>query len=196
MILPLPSSPGFVSLAIKPESSVATSESGFSRKVQAYDWGGKRWNVTASLGVMSERDAKEWRAFFLRLNGKAGTFYLGDSAHGDPLGAALGSPTLSAFAGNSMSVTGLAPSVVEQLAAGDWLQIGDRLYTVLESVDSDATGAATFTVWPSVPAGTALGVPVIIRGAVGEFRLTGFPEQTSRLDKLQAGFEFVATSEV
>jgi hypothetical protein len=196
VILSPPDSPGFVAMAIKPESVVASSESGFSKKVQVYDWGGKRWTLTASLGVMNERDAKAWRAFFLQLNGRAGTFYLGDSAHGEPLGAALGSPVLSSFTTESAILTGLAPSVVEQFAPGDWLQIGDRLYAVTEKADSDATGACVVKLWPSIPVGTGTGSAVVTRGAVGEFRLTDFPEQASRLDKLQSGFEFSATSEV
>tara|TARA_R110000796_G_scaffold173868_1_gene290823 strand:+ start:14190 stop:14780 length:591 start_codon:yes stop_codon:yes gene_type:complete len=196
MPLTLPAAPGFATFAIRGESVVASAESGFSKQVQVYDWGGKRWTVTASLPVMSLDNAREWEAFFRRLNGRAGTFYLHDAPIMAGRGAARGAPIVATVSGKTLNLTGFLASTVSQVAVGDWLQIGDRLYQAETQADADVTGAASLDVWPEPPSAVTAGDVVILLEPKGEFRLLDTPEIVYRTDGLAAGFEFVAVSEV
>ena len=152
--------------------------------------------VTAALPVMNRENAREWEAFFLALNGRAGTFYLYDSLVMEKRGAAKGAPVVDSISGKSLTVSGFAKNVVGQVEPGDWLQIGDRLYKATTRGSSDALGVCSFDVWPSVPSDVAMGTAIDLNAPRGEFRLTEIPELTYRVDGLLAGFEFVAASEV
>ena len=196
MILTLPTLPGFVDVSIKPESAVAVSESSFSKKLQAYDWGGKRWMITATLPVMRPEHGREWEAFFLQLNGRAGTFFFHDPLIMSPKGVAKGEPVFVSSTETSVTVGGFSNSTPGQLEKGDWLQIRDRLYRVITRASSNASGEATFEVWPSVPPSVEEGDRVEVREPKGEFRLVEMPETTWRVDGLLASVEISATSEV
>lgn len=196
MIFDLPKDPGFESVAFRAESAVAGAESGLTKSVQVYDWGGKRWQVTCRLPVMSARDGKRWEAKLLELNGRANTFRLFDALVMSPQGVASGSPVFVSSSGTSVTLDGFVANTLGQLLAGDWFQIGEKLYRVMTDADSDATGRVTFTTWPEVPSTLAPQTAVEVQCPTGEFRLVESPETNWRVDGLLDGFEFVALSEV
>lgn len=59
------------------------------------------------------------------------------------------------------------------LLVGDYIQIGNRMHTLLKEVDSDTSGAATLQLYPSLREQPADGTPIITHSVKGLFRLSG-----------------------
>jgi|GEM_PF-6230163 len=69
------------------------------------------------------------------------------------LGTPFGSPQLDgAQDGETVQTIGWTEDTEGLLLPGEYVQIGDRLHHVQESVDSDSSGAAEMVVWPPVEA--------------------------------------------
>lgn len=126
---------------------------------------------------MSREDAETFIAFMLKMNGRYGTFLLGDPLAADPLGVATGSPVVNGAnqTGNELATDGWSTSVTNILKAGDWIQLGSgstsRLYKVLESVNSDSGGAATLTIWPNLRSSPSDNAPLTVVSPRGQWRL-------------------------
>lgn len=195
----LPPAPGFVSLKWSPRSAVAEQESPFTYHNKVYVWDGQQRLIVVKLPPMSLARAKEWQAWALKLNGTEGTFYLRDSVGAALRGAATGAGLVKGAGqlGATLNTDGWANSVAGLFMAGDWVQLGTRLYTVLETVNSDGAGNASLTLWPKIRTSPADNY-VILYGtaAKGVFRLTGFPEFAWEVSRLMEGFEFTAKEEV
>jgi hypothetical protein len=105
---------------------------------------------------MKRKDAEEVAAFLLKLNGRFGTFLMGDPVNTQPRGVGSGVPVVDGAGqtGNQLNTKGWTPSITGILRAGDWVQLGSgsatRLYKVLDDVDSDASGEATLTLFPDL----------------------------------------------
>jgi hypothetical protein len=67
--------------------------------------------------------------------------------------------------------SGWTHSVTRILKAADWFQVGYRLYRTCEDVNSDSSGNATISVWPSIRETPANGTPLILNSPKGLFRL-------------------------
>jgi hypothetical protein len=67
--------------------------------------------------------------------------------------------------------TGWTPSITGQLLAGDYLQIGFHLHQVCEAVNSDSSGNATISIYPSLRDAPASLTAITLVNCVGLFRL-------------------------
>lgn len=147
----LPSSPRPRNARVVAVANVGTSESQFSFKVQKQRHSGQRWEFDLEFPPMTQSEAAEWEAFLLSLNGQEGTVMVEDPDRKAPLGAATGTPTVSgahAAGVNSLTTTGWTTSTANILKAGDRIQIGNHMYTILGDQNSDASTNATFDIWP------------------------------------------------
>jgi len=193
--LPFPSVGGISEITWKKESSVSTSESPFSKQLKVYDWGGKRLEATIKIAPMRVADAKTWEAWFMSLNGLEGTFWLTPSLDRVASGAASGTPQVNggSQSGQSLVTDGWSPSETGILVAGDWIQIGNYLYRVLKTVDSDVGGNATLDIWPclakSIPADDDY---ITVSNPKGLFRVVEIPTLKYDKNQLCAGFQFDA----
>jgi hypothetical protein len=179
-------------------SNAASMRSPFSSVEQVYDFGGQMRSVEITLAAMSMTLAKEWRGFFLSLNGPVGTFYLSDTPGiRDAVGTATGTPVVAA--GNSalsesLLTSGWTNSITGILKAGDEFSIDDRLYTATADADSDGSGLSTISIWPRLGAIVPTTSTTLDFGssARGIFRLDELPSWPNRLGNYQSEITFTA----
>jgi hypothetical protein len=156
--------------------TVASVVGAFTQQTQTQYWGGgETWSGRLTLPPMKAAAAAPWKAFLAGLQGMQNVFQLGDPDGQRPQGSALGTPVTAgtnAAMATQLATSGWNASQSGLLLPGDYLQIGYRLYMVLYApVDSDASGNATFSVWPSLREAPAVGTQVVLYQPKGLFRL-------------------------
>lgn len=177
----LPTTIGIGSIELRARNVVSLTESPFTLKQQVVAHAGQRWEASINLPP-SRRDLMEgWVAFLTSLRGPYGTFYLGDPNAATARGTASTTPgtpviaTAMTSGDNSVHLSGLPVSETGYLEVGDYIQLGSgstsTLHKVLEQVDSDISGEATFDVWPAVRRTVSLSEAVVVDDAKGLFRL-------------------------
>lgn len=175
--LSIPTSPGFTDLRITARSAVAISESPFTYQQQIQKHQGQKWEVEITLPPMVRADAEEWIGFLLSLNGREGTFLVGDPVGATPRGIATGTPLVKGASqtGNSLITDGWTISQTGILKRGDWFNLGSgssiELYKNLNDADSDGSGEATLDVWPSLKTVPADNAAITVLNCKGLFRL-------------------------
>lgn len=174
-VVSLPASPSFQSLDWSANTSVAVVTSVFTGQVQTQQWPGSEVRSgTATLPPMTSAQAKPWKAALLQLQGMSNAFQLGDPLGATPQGHVQGAPVADSSVpmvagGQTLYAAGWTSSQINLLLPGDYVQVGYRLYTVLDTVISDGSGKAAINVWPSlreVPTGQ-----IVTNSALGLFRL-------------------------
>lgn len=170
----LPSSPAPAGIRIYPRSVVAVAVSPFSGTQQAYQHQGQVWQADITLPPMRLADAQPWMAALLQLNGRYGTFYLGNEAMRTPIGAATGTPLVKGASqtGQSLITDGWMAGVTGILKQGDYFQLENRLYMVMVDANSDGSGNATFDIWPRLRSAPADNAAITVSNCKGLFRLT------------------------
>lgn len=160
-------------LSISAGSAVSVGRSNYSFKTQVQSFSGKMWFAEVTFPAMKREEADKWISFLLKLNGAEGTFLLGDYSRATPKGSVLGSPTVrtGSQTGSSLLTQGWTTSTTNVLKAGDYIQIGQRLYMVLVDASSDSSGYATLDIFPSLRESPANGDTIITSNCVGLFRL-------------------------
>ncbi len=181
-IIPYPSAPGFVSVALGMNDTVASTTSPFTATSQTQIWpGADWWDADVQLPKMFPAQAAAWRAWLAALQGKANVFMLGDPTRRQPINPVSsstpvintsGEPSPMNIAGSSNIYTrGWRPSQARILSPGDHIQIGLRLHVVLQAVTSDARGNAAINLWPTLREQPADGAAIILNNPMGLFRL-------------------------
>lgn len=171
--LSLPTNKGPLRISLSATTAVVISRSPASYAQQVQRFSGQMWNAEVTLPQMERADAEQWISFLLKLNGREGTFLLGDLAAKTPRGTAGGTPLTNgshAAQVSSLITDGwtVSSAVLKQ---GDYIQIGQRLYKVLDDVTSDGSGNATFDIWPRLREAVANNSTIITSNCVGLFRL-------------------------
>lgn len=162
-------------------SVVGVASSPFTLSQQVYKHQGQAWEVDVTLPPMTRSQAEPWITFLLRLNGRYGTFLIGDPNGQTPRGlaaGAAGSPVVQSFSSSIpdiVNIAGATKSLTGYLRAGDYIQIGTnagaRLYKVLEDVSSNVDTTANIKVFPSVRGTLTPGEEIITSNCKGVFRL-------------------------
>jgi hypothetical protein len=165
-------------MTIRARSVVGVSASPFTGQQQVYQHQGQWWEAEVSLPPMKRADAEQVIAFLLKLNGRYGTFTLGDPANTAPRGIGTGTPLVrgASQTGNELITDGWTTSQTGILKAGDWIQLGSgstsRMYKVLDDANSDASGIATLTLWPNLRSSPNDNDTVTISSPKGLWRLS------------------------
>ena len=129
---------------------------------------------------MVRAEAEGVIAFLAKLNGREGTFLMGDPDGKTPRGAAAqapGTPLVKGAgqSGTTLVIDGAPAGTSGYFRAGDYVSLGSglttRLYKVLEDADSDGSGTVTLTLWPSLRASPADNAPVVVSNTLGLWRL-------------------------
>ena len=195
----LPSSPGFRQIEWAPESAIARVESPYTFQSKIYAWDGQRRKVTVTLPPMDITEAKSWMAAIYSLNGIQGTFYLKDSGVGGPTQIATYDSAADILVngadqtGDTLAIDGYLVLSTVVLTKGDWLSIGDRLYTCTQGMITDGSGGGNITLWPNILVAPADNDPILVGSAArGIFRLTDWPEMGFSPSRLMEGFSFTA----
>lgn len=152
---------GIRSMTIRGRNVVGISASPFTGQQQVYKHAGQWWESEVTLPPMKRADAEQVVAFLMSLNGRFGTFLLGDPANASPRGVGTGTPFVNggSQSGQDLVTDGWTADQTGILKAGDWIQIGSGLSTnlhkVLVDADSDASGNCTLTIWPDIRSGVS-----------------------------------------
>lgn len=164
-------------VVIRARSVVGVSSSPFTLSQQVFVHPGQMWEADLELVPMQRADGEALVAFLLALNGRQGTFLLGDPRNVRPRGVATGTPLVAGAAqvGNTLAVDGFTPNVTGILCAGDWLQLGSggsaHLHKVIKDANSDGSGAVTLDIWPRLRSSPADNDVVTLSAAKGLWRL-------------------------
>jgi len=172
--LTLPTIKSFKSIRLYTNNAVAVARSPYTFATQVQEFSGQSWSAEVTFPEMTRNEAEEFNAFLISLMGQKGTFYLGDPLAEQPRGVASGSPLVKGASqtGNELLTDGWNTSVTGILLAGDYIQIGQRLYKLLEDADSDGSGNATLQIFPRLAESPADNETIITDSCVGIFRLT------------------------
>lgn len=183
-----PTARGPRSIAIEAFSTVGTTVSPFTGEQQHYVHQGEFWGLQFALGDMNRAEGEEWAAFLTALNGREGTFLMGDPLGASPRGVATGTPLVNGAAqiGKTLATDGWTINITGILKAGDWLQLGSgattRLHKVVQDANSDALGQATLEIWPRLRGSPADNAPIVIANTRGIWRLKENRRQYSMED--------------
>jgi hypothetical protein len=175
----MPSKPGGVSMEIAMNDAVAVNTSPFTRQEQTQIWaGGDFWDASIELPPMKRAVSAPWEGFLAELRGRLNVFQAGDQRVTGPLGTGKGIPVVdSSNPANNLPMTwtlktrGWMASQYRLLMPGDYFQIGYRLHKVCAQVNSDATGAAAVTIFPSIRETPADATPLVLESPKGLWRL-------------------------
>lgn len=192
--LTLPSTPGPRHVEWLSDSSVASSVAPATFQFSRYDYAGKMRSIRIEYPPMTLANGKIWTAAIYKLNGAAGTFYFGDTVGKVGQGTLAGAAAVNGAGqtGGILVMDGLDGG--DSVVAGDWLSVGDRLYTVLTDA-SESGGSMSVAVWPDVDdladdAAISYGA-----SARGVFRLDEFPSLRWDVTRLLASVTLEATEE-
>lgn len=187
-----PAKPGFREIAWAAASVVGRVESPFTLKAQIYKWPGQKRLATVRLPPMLPENAQAWRAFFLTLNGREGTFYLADKIRTKDATTGKGAGMMDGAAqkGATINTRGWKPNKGNLFKAGEVISIADRLHDVLQDVSSDSAGDATLKLWPHVTASHADGQEIEWTAPRGVFRLMEIPEFVYNVARVVDGLTF------
>lgn len=160
------------------ESNIGSSESPFSFSPQVYVWGAERWLPALAWGTMGQADADDVEAFLLALNGREGSFLMGDPLRTAPRGTWAGQSPLvngASQAGKTLAIDGLTAASTGK--AGDWFQLGSagtsRLYRLTAPFTANGSGQVTLDFWPSLRVSPADNAALTLASAKGVFMLAG-----------------------
>lgn len=167
---------------------VAANENPFTGQQQVQSWGAgwMEWGVT--LPALHITAAVQWAAWLASLQGQTNIFQLGDPMHQSPFGTGAGSPVVNGGGqtGFTLSTRGWTGGG-NVMQAGDWIQIGYRLY----QVTANATGATpTLSIWPQIRESPADGAAITVTNTQGVWRLKESVRKFSVSEMRLYGFSF------
>lgn len=174
-LVTLPTTPGYRTVSLTASNKVAIVTSIFTGQTQAQRWpGADMWKGKLTLPPMTPAQADVWVASLMQLQGMTNAFQLIDPLKSTPRGNPQGLPVVDtsiamAAGGSTLFTMGWTASATGLLLAGDYLQVGFRLYRVLDTVNADSNGKAAIAIWPSLrepPAGA-----LTTHNAAGLFRM-------------------------
>lgn len=170
------------------------AESPFTFNQQVYAWPGQRLAFNLELPPLNDTEAGEWSAFFLALNGREGTFYLGDPVRTSTKGTAAGAwVTSGTQVANGTTITISGGTGVA--AKGDWLQFSSgttsRLHRVMQ-VNLSGPTMVSVDVFPRLRSAYTASTSVTFLNAKGIFRLADLPTEAFDRDSLARGVSFTA----
>lgn len=170
--LTMPSS-NFRRLTIRANTVVGVTRSEFTLQTQVYKFTGQAWIAEVTLPILEREEAEAWTAFLLKLNGPFGTFMLGDPTCATPRGVASGTPLIKGAGqqGQILITDGWTINTTNVLKAGDYIQISNELYKVLNDASSNGSGEATLDIFPILRQSYADNLGITTSSPKGKFRL-------------------------
>jgi hypothetical protein len=172
-LLSVPLTPGQRQVDWLMNNIVGTVPNQFTGKEWVQNWGAGFWSAVVTMPPMSRVQAGAWTAFMAQCSGPNAVFLFGDGLGTTPQGSAVGTPvTVGSFQQPyALATTGWTASQFAVLSPGDWIQIGNRLYMVMDQTSTDSSGNAAFAIWPNWREQPANGTAIITQGAQGLFRM-------------------------
>lgn len=177
-LVSMPDKPGLRSFEPTAMDAASAVSSPYTGEQQIQWWpGADLFSAICTLPPLSTCDADEWISSLLACRGMLNGFMLGDPSKLRPRGGVTSASTpVVSGAGNVAGATtiltrGWKPNQFRLLLPRDYLQVGYRLHPNLSVVNSDDSGNATLSVWPSLRETLIDGQPIILNRPKGLFRL-------------------------
>jgi hypothetical protein len=200
--LSLPNTVDYRDARMTARTVVGVTRSPFTGAQQVQKHQGQWWEFEGSLITMGRDKAEPWLAFILSLNGREGTFLLGDPHGVAPQGSAGGSPVVKGAnqTGGTLVTDGWTASQTGILKAGDYIQLGSsssaRLHKLLSDADSNSSGEATLEIYPEIKTAHTDNSSVITANACGVFKLATNEMPFSLMQARTYGISFAAVGVV
>jgi hypothetical protein len=166
-----PTNVGIASIELRAKNAVALAQSPFTYNQQVHQYSGQQWEADVTLPPMNRDDAEAWIAFLMRLQGRVGTFLLGDPAAKSVRGTATSGTFTCDGDFDDTCYANITSG--KTLKAGDYFQLGSGSDATLHKVLADFTGTgsnAEIEVWPQ-PRKARSSVTMDFTEAKGVFRL-------------------------
>ena len=166
-------------IRFKAKSNVGQQASPFTGAQTVYAHQGEWFEADVSFPPMPREVADYVVSFLLRLNGREGTFLMGDPTARTPRGTwAAGSPSANV---NGAHAAGVKTVALRDFAsgatgkAGDWIQFGTgsgaQLHKVVDDFAAAANGQVSIEIWPRTKNALVSGDVFVVNSAVGLWRL-------------------------
>jgi hypothetical protein len=129
------SQPIIQKISMRLKHTVAVTESPYNYRQKVQDFGGMRWEAEVTIRPLSHTEAKTFQAFLLSLNGRKGTFIMGNPMDKRTL---VGGATHTVASGEDIAVgdkaikTTFSGAVANKLDTGDYISWDNRLYMCLK----------------------------------------------------------------
>lgn len=161
-------------IRFNPNFAVASSKSPFTFEEEFFEHQGQEWRASIQLPPMEESEAEDWVAFQLALNGRVGTFLLGDPVGQTPRGTVSGSILVDGADQQRSKVLNVkGGNVGETILPGDYIQLtNNRLHKNLTLATIDGGGLASLDIFPRVRDILVDGATIVTSSTVGIWRLS------------------------
>lgn len=174
----------------------------YTGKQEVVGYPGQWWEADVSFAPADIDQAGAIEAFIGLLDGRGGTFLMGDPMRATPRGLAASSPGTPVVDGaqlkgsSTLAIKNGGLSKVKYLKAGDLIQLGSaastRLHQVLVDADTDGAGKTTLTLWPALRDDVANGDTVVVSNCKGLFRMKQSRQAIDRSPGPKTDFSFEA----
>lgn len=186
--LSLPTTPtaaGIEGFSLRIMAGAAMLRSPWSFATQVQEHTGQLWMAEVSIAPHQRAYAEPWVGFLEALKGPVGTFLMGDPWGKNPRGTATGTPLVKGASqtGETLLTDGWTINITGILKAGDYIQIGQRLYKVKQDANSNGSGDATLEIGPRLRESPADNAPIITASPKGLFRLNSVEVPLFDLDR-------------
>jgi hypothetical protein len=196
-----PPASGVARMTFRMVDVVGVGTSPYTLSDEIFEHQGKRFAVDVDVRRLERADAEEWIGGFLApLNGRKGTFLLGDPYSLVARGALGGAPLVKGAGqlGQVLAIGGCSNNITNWLRKGDWVQLGTgssaRLHKSMSDVNTNGSGEASLDLWPGFAVAPADNAPLIFNNAVGVWRLAANERGWNVDNAIQYGINFTAFS--
>lgn len=172
--LTMPTNPRYLSASVGIARKSAQTINPYNGRSQVQMWPASKLIANIQLPTMNKSEAGPWIAFFAKMHGKSGTFYLPVYDRYNPQGQPEGSPVVSSISADGLTVTssGWAASKSGLLLPGDYIQLpSGELRIVVEIVSSNGSGQADIQIEPAARNKSTTGA-IVTANCRGIFELT------------------------
>jgi hypothetical protein len=175
-LVTMPATPGPAEIEMGWNDLISLEMSPYTLQQQTQQWpGADWWDAKVTMPPMNAATAGPWKAFLAELRGPLNVFQLGDPSQ-PLLGSGLGAPKIDngtyLATTSSIGTVGWQANQVGVLLKGALFQLGYRLHMVVDAqVNANSSGAATFSIWPSLREQPSAGEPLVLKWPKGLFRL-------------------------
>lgn len=175
-----PTSPSPRRLAFVAMSIAGMQQSPFTGEQTVYVHQGEWLELMVELPPMQRAEAEAWiSGLLLALNGREGTFLMGDPVGATPRGTwSQGSPQIHVRGAHAAGVKTVALGGLLSGAtgkAGDYIQFGSgssaSLHKVVQDFTAPASGNVDVEIWPRTKAALTNGQVPVLSSTVGLWRL-------------------------
>ena len=161
----------FSNMTMRLVSKVAQNTGTFGYKTQQYNYEQQRWEAEVTLAPMSQDDAREWMAFFAKLDGTDGKFNMAYPSQRDSVTV----ETSATKSVGSDTINWRTKSGGYTLKAGKYFSLthdGDkRLYMALEETGATSSSNTELKIRPNLRAGVVADLDMRLNQPEGVWRL-------------------------